>query len=61
MQRSHLLKVQRDYPFLTKRESSKFRSWYKVPIPELNMEKVERLIAPRSHQSKNFSEKYGIS
>jgi hypothetical protein len=47
--RSHLLKVQRDCHFLTKRESSKFRSWYKVPIPELNIEKVERLIAPRSH------------
>lgn len=42
--RSHLLKVQRTYYRKAKRESNAFRNWYKVTIPELDIEQVERLL-----------------
>ena len=43
--RSHLLKVQKIYYRKAKQESSTYSNWYKIIIPELDIEQVERLLA----------------
>ena len=43
--RSHLLEVRRAYHRKVEWESSAFRSWYNITIPELNIEQVKKLLS----------------